>query len=246
MRHFQTLLLALLLISAPNIVTPLTNEQPAPERYRGHMVQGIQYIGDETYLLGGAATLITPTVMVGAAHIQPALPLINDIFVCPEASPDPQTCQRIEIADIVTHPDWDPSNLSDPNDVAVFLLEEPIHGVPLAVLPPVGFLDQTLDSDQAYFTLVGFGRTDPSDLDSAGSRNMGKAFDALVEPGSVIFFDEFGASLCVGDSGAAAYYKQSMMLVGIGSFLLGADCEVSGATRLDTASARAFLDPFVP
>ncbi len=123
-------------------------------------------------------TLIHPRVLLTAGHAtsfilehggQPPYPAIRVSFGA--NAYDPKTW--LDIEDIITHPgfhDVNPNELANPpflNDVGVVILKKPVRHLPLAVLPPVGLLDELkaagLLREPAQggtkFTVVGYGTT---------------------------------------------------------------------------------------
>ena len=125
-----------------------------------------------------SATLISPTVLVTAAHCTDGV--VGDVLVTfdsviAEAPPAPfpaaadpsagYTEQEIQTAGYLsgnayTHPQYsDFTDLDNWNDVGVIVLDQPVTGIAPAQLAPLGTLDRIPRSDlrKTLFTAVGYG-----------------------------------------------------------------------------------------
>jgi hypothetical protein len=157
----------------------------------------------------------------------------------------------------VTHPDYGYSGKgghSDPHDIAVVLLDSPV-GLTPAQLPTAGLLDK-LNLRGRTFTAVGYGTV--REIKTTGPHAF--FFDAVRRYAlqSVLSLQKSWLTLnmnpstgsggaCYGDSGGPHFLGgvTSDLLV---SIMVTGDtmCRATDTTyRLDTASARAFLDDFV-
>ncbi len=125
-----------------------------------------------------SATLISPTVLITAAHCTTGTlgsTLVSFDSVIAEAPPSPfpvaadpsvgYTPEEITAAGYLsgtalTHPEY--SNFTDLdnwNDVGVIVLDEPVTGITPATLAPTGYLDQFAQPvlNRTVFTAVGYG-----------------------------------------------------------------------------------------
>jgi hypothetical protein len=175
----------------------------------------------------------------------------------------------------VPHPGFDPSSLalgSLQHDIGVVLLDDPAAelwpGVTPAALPPARALDGLARGPRVRFDIVGYGLSDV-----AGPGRPAVDYDTIVRRTAATQLRQLTAEfvfaqamnprsartgiICSGDSGGPLLAGATV--VGVTSFhrnLSGAPqlpqtplsgCEgLSGFPRLDTSSARAFLDDFVP
>jgi trypsin len=125
-----------------------------------------------------SATLISPTVLITAAHCTEGTlgsTLVTFESVIAEAPPSPfpvaadpsagYTPEELAAAGYlsgtaVTHPDYsDFTDLENWNDVGVIVLDEPVTGIEPATLAPVGYLDQFAQPvlNRTIFEVVGYG-----------------------------------------------------------------------------------------
>ena len=148
---------------------------------------------------------------------------------------------------------------SDPHDLAVLILAEPVADIEFAILPPAGFLDDMKASGELkdqQFVAGGYGtvRDDKTgappvvSLDGIRRYTTG-TFNALTQSWLKISkkpaTDDGGA--CWGDSGGPRFLilNGKEILVSITS-AGDAACRAMGETyRLDTESARSFLGGFM-
>lgn len=125
-----------------------------------------------------SATLISPTVLITAAHCTEGtagVTLVTFESVIAEEPPSPlpvaadpgsgYTPEELEAAGYVwgtptAHPEYSGfTDLANWNDVGIVVLDEPVTGITPATLAPVGYLDQ-FDSpvlNRTIFELVGYG-----------------------------------------------------------------------------------------
>ena len=160
-----------------------------------------------------------------------------------------------------THPNWLAGNgLSDPNDVAVIVLDES-PGITPSSLPTEGLLDELKASGvlkHTRFTVVGYGTvretntTGPHGFLQNMDRNRAEqGFNALTKAWLYLPMNQTtgNGGTCYGDSGGPHFIHlngvETNIVVSITS-LGDIPCVASDKTyRVDTARALAFLAQFV-
>ncbi len=183
-----------------------------------------------------SGTLVTPTVVVTAAHcITPDIGAPSwdqvDVFFGSDVF-DEGTF--IEVVDGVAHEGYDVS-LEDPqNDIAVLRLASPGPAVPVTMsdLPPIG----------TTLTLVGFGITEAGGNDGGLKRvTQATIFD---EQGSVFFMEVSPSGTCSGDSGGTALWNDAGVerLVGVHT---RSDCESGMLDETVGFHITNFIQPFI-
>jgi secreted trypsin-like serine protease len=206
-------------------------------------------------------TLIAPTVFLTAGHCTDFLASegISDVWVtfAPAYDEDSAAPGGLIHGSYVTHPDYGysgPGGHSDPHDIAVVLLDSPVATTP-ARLPTAGLLNRT-DLRSSTFTPVGYGTvrevktTGPhAFFFDAVRRYARQSFLSLQKSWLTLNMNPSTGSggTCYGDSGGPHFLGgvDSNLLVSI-TISGDAVCRATDTTyRLDTASARAFLDDFV-
>jgi secreted trypsin-like serine protease len=163
----------------------------------------------------------------------------------------------LEVEQVITHPDywWGPN--SNPHDVGVLILAEPVEGITPATLPEEGYLDQLRDEGQlnqgktkAKFTLVGYGGTlswPPPQVSYEDQRQSSVSeFRALLKAWLRMSQNQAtgDGGTCYGDSGGPAFWTEpdgSEILVGITSWG-DAPCVSSGFNyRVDIPETLGFV-----
>jgi secreted trypsin-like serine protease len=206
-------------------------------------------------------TVIAPTVFLTAGHCTAFLESegISEVWVTfvPAYDEDSAAPRGTVSGTYVTHPDFGFSGkggLSDPHDMAVVLLSSPV-GVTPARLPTAGLLDQ-LNLRSSTFTAVGYGTVRETKTTGphafffdAVRRYALQSFLSLQKSWLTLNMNPSTGSggTCYGDSGGPHFLGgvTSNLLVSI-TVIGDAMCRATDKTyRLDTASARAFLDDFV-
>lgn len=215
-----------------------------------------------------SGTLISPTVFLTASHCTAFLPSVEPDPVEPDevwvsfdlhaATAEGAARPGAELLPGTYHTNplfgfSGPGGRSDPHDIAVIVLNEPVTGVTPARLPTAGLLN-TLPLRSLRFTAVGYGTV--RDVKTGG-------FNTLYFEGSRRFATQGFLSLtkawlnlsmnpstgsggtCYGDSGGPHFLGNTNLIVSI-TVTGDAPCRATDVTyRLDTASAREFLDDFV-
>jgi hypothetical protein len=193
-------------------------------------------------------TLIAPTVFLTAAHCDFGLSRMAVTF---DSSYDPDT-GITHWGTWLPHPDYGPAQ-NDPHDIAVVIFDEPVVGITPALLPAAGSLDGL--AHWTEFTAVGYG---------AQSITTGQVFHyadvRYVATGRLFTINKSWLRLsmvaalgdggtCYGDSGGPNFLGAGATETNIiaattitGDFACAA---TNVDYRLDTESARAFLDDFV-
>ena len=259
---FTTMALALLL--AAGMASAITYGQPDGNR---HPNVGAPVLGDEQgEFLCGSGTLIAPDVFLTAAHClfgfeQDGLEFRGVTF---DNVYHPGT-RVVYPGTLHIHPDYvDPGPNSDPKDLAVVVLDDPVAGIQPALLPRAGLLDQ-MAKDGALkgqrFTVVGYGVTERTHEPGSGPPVFGQEWTRRY---AVSSFSALTPALLrlsqnpsTGDGGACnidsggpnflgAGPSETNIIASIGAFRGDVRCRAMNATyRLDTPSARAFLGQFV-
>lgn len=233
----------------------ITNGQPDGKK---HPSVGalVDYDSRGTSYAYCTGTLISPTVMLTAAHCNPGVARVNVTF-----ESQVQNAAVMYSGRYIAHPAYQASQ-NDPHDIAVIVFDQPIAGIAPAKLPTLGLFD-TLKAngllDGTRYTAVGFGGQE-------------RTFDGQGKP--VIAYEDrrewavsvFGAlnrawlrlsqnaavgnsGTCFGDSGGPNFIgagsAETQVLAGT-TITGDTQCVQSNVVyRLDTQSARDFLKDFV-
>ena len=207
-----------------------------------------------------SGSLIAPDVFLTASHCTTPLQQagIHDVWV----TFDPTFDQKSKLfhGAMHTNPLYNGAQ-SDPEDIAVIVLDKPISGITPVQLPPAGLFDQmkkdgTLNG--TFFTSVGYG------VQQAVNAPGGQTFTFLMQ--RWVSSGEFNAlndvwlrisqngatgdgGTCYGDSGGPQFFgagaSETNMQVSI-TITGDTPCKATNVDyRLDTPQARAFLAPFV-
>ncbi len=167
-------ILGLLAVVAPS-ASAITGGEPDGNR---HPNVGLILFYTEEGRFRCSATLISPTVLITAAHctvdtVGSTLVTFDSVIAEQPPSPFPvaadpsvgYTPEEIAAAGYlsgtaIAHPDY--SNFTDPanwNDVGVIVLDEPVTGITPATLAPENYLDQFAQPtlNRTIFELVGYG-----------------------------------------------------------------------------------------
>lgn len=201
-------------------------------------------------------TLISPTVMLTAAHCDPGVERVTVTF---EAVV--QNAAVIHAGRYIPHANYRAAQ-NDPHDIAVIVFDRPVSGITPARLPTAGLFD----------TLKANGLLNGTRYTAAGYGGQERTFDGKGKP--VINYEDrreyavsaFGAlnpawlrlsqnqatgnaGTCFGDSGGPNFIGSGSAETNVigGTTITGdMQCVQSSVVyRLDTASARAFLKAFV-
>jgi secreted trypsin-like serine protease len=215
---------------------------------------------DNTFRLTCSGSLISPTVFLTASHCTSFVESTGQTDIWVTFDPTFDSKSKLLHGTMHTNPLFNQSQ-SDSQDIAVIVLDRPVNGITPVELPPAGLLDQMKASgtlNGTLFTSVGYGTQEPQPAPGGiqnafdGQRRFAVGeFNALnsnfmrisqnVNVGS--------GGTCSGDSGgpqflgAGAEETNTVVSITITGDLF---CHATNVVyRLDTPSARAFLDDFV-
>ncbi len=207
-------------------------------------------------------TMIDAKVFLTAAHCTAYLDSIGIervwVTFAPEYDEDSTSRAGLFAGSYVSHPAYGSGGYNNPHDIAVVLLDES-PGVTPAELPTAGFLNRLKSSHELRdrtFTTVGYGtvrntkKTGPHAFFFDGKRRFATQDALNLQPSWLLLSMQPSTGdggTCYGDSGGPHF------LAGVHSDLLvsitvtgDAMCRATDKTyRLDTPSARKFLDAFV-
>ena len=205
-----------------------------------------------------SGTLVSETVFLTAAHCVMDLPAsgVDPDEVWVTFDPVFEQSSILYPATYYSYPgSW--HDMSDPKDLAVLVLDEPINNITPALLPPEGLLDQLKDAgslkDQK-FVAVGYGRV--RDDKTGGFHNLYRdpkrrfveqTFLALTQSWLKISMNPStgDGGTCYGDSGGPHFLGDTSMVMAV-TVTGDAPCRATDVDyRLDTPVARAFLGQFL-
>jgi hypothetical protein len=262
-RSFTVALLALLMaVSAQPPAWGIVYGEPDGGRHPnvGAFVATIvnPQTGATELVQGCSGTVVAPDVVLSAAHCFPQVDWILQIwFTLDEvidANRDGLVDPGVELLSgtAVVHPQFNAFRpISNPYDLAVFRLDQPV-GVAPAPLPAAGLLDDRALRD-ATFVAVGYGLVRESNrkafqgLSISGQRMMATQHLSSVTKAWVTFSMNLAtgnAGTCYGDSGGPHFLGDVVVSV---TSIGDAPCKATDKTyRVDTPWARDFLAPYVP
>jgi secreted trypsin-like serine protease len=168
----------------------------------------------------------------------------------------------LEVEEVITHPDYYGGPQSDPHDVGVLILAEPVTGITPATLPAEGFLDGLKKegllgrgADKAGFTLVGYGGTlewPPPAIHYDDYRQFAVSeYRALLKAWLRMSQNQAtgDGGTCGGDSGGPAFWTQedgSEVLVGITSWGDPYCISTGFNYRVDIPETLDFIESVIP
>ena len=258
MRRLSSTVLAVLFAAAcVPLAHAITNGEPDGN---AHPYVGLVafYDADGVYVQRCTGTLVAPSVLLTAAHCAFADdgtrltqarvwfdPVVGPGVVSGKVGGTPGTA--------VPHPAFDGyASFPDSSDVAVVLLDAAQTGRGLGALPAVGLLD-TLSKKTASFTLVGYGFEQLKPVEITGDRTRNRATAVLGGPNGskTAGFNlrtkagKAGGGFCSGDSGGPALVGDSNVVVAVSSLGQQSCKAYVLSTRIDTATIRAWLAPYL-
>ncbi len=198
-----------------------------------------------------SGTLINARTVLMAAHCRDGLLARNghdQAFVTfdPEYVPGVSTLLP---GRMVSHPDYTQAK-DDPNDLAVFLLDSPVIDRAPVTVAGLGVLTTSRDLRGATFTVAGYGTEELGAGQVRQGNNVREYATSLyrTHTDGVLKLDQNQATghegTCYADSGGPAFDASGVQV----AVTISGDtmCKATGIyQRLDTASAQAFLQPYV-
>jgi secreted trypsin-like serine protease len=212
--------------------------------------------GEKDVLCSG--TLIAPTVFLTAGHCTEFLSSIGISDVWVTFDPEFTSSSTLHHGSFVTDPNYGYSGqggLSNPHDLAVILLDEPVSGITPARLPTANLLGTT-NLKGRTFTAVGYGTV--REIKTTGPNAF--FFDAKRRYATQSFQNVLKAWLdldmnpstgsggtCYGDSGGPHFLGGLSSNLEVSITITGdTACRSTDKTyRLDTLSARGFIGQYV-
>jgi hypothetical protein len=224
-----------------------------PDGTRHPYVVALGMVGPKGQQLGiCSGTLVSPTVVVTAAHcIYDAAGVL--VWAGPTAYAGPPTSSGTG----AVHPDFNPAmNLPNTGDLGVVRLSQPIHLAQYAELSRRNYLHRLAKGKhrEAAVDIVGYGATAWPPQGPPGLRMLGRTTVTSIDNGFVRKYgietrgvvNGTGSGMCHGDSGGPVLEAGTNVILGVHSFGNVSTClGANYAYRVDTKSAREFLDDYV-
>ena len=208
---------------------------------------------DDTKDVFCSGTLISPTVVLTAAHCTAALSARGERDIWVTFDPSFDAASPLLHGTYYAHPLFASGGQSNPYDIAVIVLDAPVTGITPARLPTLYQLSG-MDLRSQRFTAVGYG-TVREDKRKAGQtfafdgmrRYADQGFRSLTKSWLNLSMNPSTGSggTCYGDSGGPHFLAGTNVVV---SITVTGDrfCRATDVTyRLDTPWAREFLARFV-
>jgi hypothetical protein len=211
-----------------------------------------------------SGTLVHERVFLTAGHCTESVKerlsdgRVEAVYVSFDQDVTASDVELLEVAEIITHPDYNWGPTSNPYDVGALTLAEPVTDIEPATLPTEGFLDNLREEgklnqgkEKAKFTLVGYGGTldwPPPDIYYEDQRQYAVSeYRALLKAWLRMSQNQAtgDGGTCYGDSGGPAFWEpddETRVLVGITSWG-DAVCVASAFNyRVDIPETLDFID----
>jgi secreted trypsin-like serine protease len=238
-------LLASLCMAAP--AGAITNGSADGQRHPnvGGLVSSTQY-SDGTWIYC-SGTLISPTIFLTAAHCGEDGEPVDVTFDTAYQDGDKVYSGTFQADPLFNQ------RQSDPHDIAVVVLDSPVRGITLAKLPEAGSLDDLSGAQQ--FTSVGYGAFEVTNGPGGHQylyddvRNYAVGTLNAINPAwlRISMNPATGnGGTCYGDSGGPNFLGTKSSIIAAITITGDAVCRSTNVVyRLDTESARDFLDDYV-
>ena len=206
------------------------------------------YDSDGEYMHRCTGTLISPTVVLTAAHCTSGTATAYAYFSV-DVPDDFRENPTGILGTTYAHPDYNPNTLN--NDVGVVVLEEAVPLEEYPTLAPEGFLSDLKASGQIRgdtIVAVGYGLREgwpPPELTDNETRYVSTSPYSALTPNNLRLLQSTNATgqggTCFGDSGGPHFWEDTLMIVSVTSWG-DAICRAHDMTqRVDIASVLDWL-----
>jgi secreted trypsin-like serine protease len=239
---------SLLLVFVPGSAGAITNGQKDTQNQYPFVGLLAFYDADGEYMHRCSGTLISPTVVLTAAHCTDGTAYAYAYFSV-EVPEDFRENPTGILGATYTHPDFNPNTLD--NDVGVVVLRKAVNLAEYPVLAPEGFLSDLKAEGEIQddtFVAVGYGllegfppstQTDNESRWFSTSPYGGLTQNSLHLQGNTNATGQGGT--CFGDSGGPHFWQDTLILVSVTSWG-DANCRSNDMTqRTDIASVLDWL-----
>jgi hypothetical protein len=212
----------------------------------GHPAAGLLAVpGADGLVPECSGVLVAPRVFVTAGHCTEAALAAGGAYVVFGDTVDPGTWQPLA-GSATTDPAYGHDS-ANPHDLGVVVLDEPAPAVVPASLPRLGAADGLAKAATAPVSVgYGYSQRQKKGFVYDGLRHSAQIAVASETSTLLRLGDSSASQLCFGDSGGPQYLAGTSTVVSVTS-AGSPSCEGNAtATRLDSASSRAFLARFVP
>ncbi|HEY3211711.1 MAG TPA: trypsin-like serine protease [Actinomycetota bacterium] len=250
MRRLLVIVVGLLLFAlVPGSAGAITNGQKDTENKYPFVGLLAFYDADGEYMHRCTGTLISPTVVLSAAHCTIGTATAYAYFSV-EVPDDFRENPTGVLGTTYTHPDYNPN--TGYNDVGVVVLDEAVSLSQYPVLAPEGFLTDLKAAGEIRddtFVAVGYGLLDgwpPPNLVTNEDRwYVSSPYGGLRKNNLLLLQNPVPTGLggtCFGDSGGPHFWQDTLIIVSVTSWG-DAICRASDMTqRTDIASVLDWLE----